>query len=106
MEILNLVVKKKWFDLIASGQKIEEYREHTPYWEKRILRKRFDIVRFRNGYQKNAPTVDVEWAGSGPIRGEDGWDFYHGEEEEIEGDFIVVLLGEVLSRENYERESN
>ena len=25
--ILRLVVKKKWFDMIASGDKKEEYRE-------------------------------------------------------------------------------
>lgn len=37
MKILHLVLKKKWFDLIASGVKTEEYRDVKPYWEKRLL---------------------------------------------------------------------
>lgn len=34
--VLHLVLKKKWFDLIASGGKKEEYRCETPYWDVRI----------------------------------------------------------------------
>ena len=59
MEILHLTLKKKWFDLIKSGQKKEEYREMKPYWHKR-LNKKFDVIRFRNGYSKNAPVMVVE----------------------------------------------
>lgn len=36
-EILDLVVKAKWYDLIKDGYKREEYREIKPYWCKRIL---------------------------------------------------------------------
>ena len=68
--ILVLTLKKKWFDMIASGEKREEYREIKSYWEKRLSdwmsngyflkHKDFDIVRFKNGYAKDAPTMDVE----------------------------------------------
>ena len=34
--ILPLVLKKKWYDMIASGEKLEEYREFKPFWQKRI----------------------------------------------------------------------
>ena len=34
MKYLQLTLKKKWFDLILSGEKKEEYREIKPYWEK------------------------------------------------------------------------
>ena len=37
VENLNLTLTRKWFDLIASGEKIEEYREIKPYWFKRIV---------------------------------------------------------------------
>lgn len=55
MKVLNLVLKKKWFDMIASGLKTEEYREIKPYWEKRLLDKlgnliKYDIVHFSLGY--------------------------------------------------------
>lgn len=36
-EILDLVVKAKWYDLIKDGYKREEYRAITPYWCRRIL---------------------------------------------------------------------
>ena len=34
---LHLVLKGKWYDMIASGEKTEEYREMKQYWLKRIL---------------------------------------------------------------------
>lgn len=33
---LHLTLKKKWFDMIASGEKKEEYREIKPYWVNRL----------------------------------------------------------------------
>lgn len=58
--------------MIASGEKKEEYREIKPYWCSRLIEsydpsdgdtvtKGFDVVRFRNGYAKDAPTIDVEF---------------------------------------------
>ncbi len=37
MNTLHLNLKKKWFDMILSGEKTEEYREIKPYWTKRFL---------------------------------------------------------------------
>jgi len=37
MKILRLTVKRKWFTLIASGEKKEIFVDCTPYWEKRLL---------------------------------------------------------------------
>lgn len=34
--MLTLPIKKKWFDMILSGEKKEEYREIKPYWETRF----------------------------------------------------------------------
>lgn len=34
--ILVLPIKKKWFDMILSGEKKEEYREIKPYYEVRL----------------------------------------------------------------------
>lgn len=67
-KILHLTLKKKWFDLIKSGEKTEEYREYKPYWIKRLVTEdgnfcRFDFIRFRNGYRKDSPFMDVVWKG-------------------------------------------
>ena len=37
MNILHLPLKSKWYDMIESGVKPEEYRDIKPYWVKRFL---------------------------------------------------------------------
>lgn len=34
---LTLSLKRKWFDLIKSGVKLEEYREYNEYWGARFF---------------------------------------------------------------------
>ena len=60
MKVLHLTLKKKWFDMIARGEKKEEYREMKPYWHKRLANKTYDVISFRNGYAKDAPTMIVQ----------------------------------------------
>lgn len=54
--ILPLVLKGKWYDMIASGKKEEEYRDYKPFWQKRIcnfLRKKgTGVVAFSYAYTK------------------------------------------------------
>lgn len=84
-KILHLTLKKKWFDMIASGEKPEEYREIKPYWISRLVDGieqadekdigafywkvgyytmswpiDFDFIIFKNGYAKNSPQLKVE----------------------------------------------
>ena len=71
--MLTLPIKKKWFDMIKSGEKKEEYREIKPYYDSRLRRyciftsrkvmenyideKHIIEVIFRNGYSKNSPSI-------------------------------------------------
>lgn len=61
--MLTLPIKRKWFDMIVSGEKKEEYREIKPYWTSRILRYGYAgikfVVRIKNGYQIDAPYADL-----------------------------------------------
>ena len=62
--MLILPIKKKWFDMILSGEKKEEYREIKQYWTMRFLNE-FGLnfqgevrnIVFRNGYSKNSPAI-------------------------------------------------
>ena len=64
--MLILPIKKHWFDLIASGEKKEEYRKLGPYWSTRftpLFGADFrtpgttKTVLLRNGYGKARPTL-------------------------------------------------
>ena len=62
--ILPLVLKGKWYDMIASGEKREEYRLATEYWQLRffnwnatVTAEKPPVVEFRRGYAKNAPRM-------------------------------------------------
>lgn len=90
--VLHLTLTKKWFDMIASGEKKEEYRELKKHWINRFVIKdyrkystqldakdllasyreqplfnsisnTFDYVEFKNGYSKKAPTLLLECKG-------------------------------------------
>ena len=59
--VLSLVLTRKWYDMIARGEKREEYRLATEYWQKRVWNwnlaftpKTTPVVEFRRGYAKNA----------------------------------------------------
>lgn len=48
---LTLTLKRKWFEMIASGEKKEEYREIKPFWTKRLTPfAQYDAVTFTLGY--------------------------------------------------------
>lgn len=78
--MLILPIKKKWMDMILSGEKGDEYREIKPYWTVRIMRwlgfpaseteTVLELLReqetlkakpviLQNGYGHNAPRVEV-----------------------------------------------
>ncbi len=66
--MLTLPIKKKWFDMILSGEKKEEYREINVYYQSRFDKyaptggwppEEFSII-LRNGYSKNSPSLKCE----------------------------------------------
>lgn len=97
--ILHLTVKKKWFDMIASGWKTEEYREMKPYWKKRLqiagthppVFKNFDLVEITNGYGKNKPKLVIECRGILATWGKPAWG---GDDRNLQ---YVIKLGAIIS---------
>ena len=60
--MLTLPIKKKWFDMIKSGEKKEEYREIKKYYGTRfgtlgVGNNQIHKIFFRNGYSKTSPTI-------------------------------------------------
>ena len=66
-----LPIKKKWYDMILSGEKKEEYREIKPYYTTRFKNIHLlsynelpelwrEKVIFRNGYAASSPSFIAE----------------------------------------------
>lgn len=106
---LYLTLKKKWFDMILTDEKKEEYREIKMYWAERLMTgfpktfgidrfhpdfKNFTTVEFKNGYRKNSPTATFECLGIKIGMPNPRW--YEGENKEV----FIIMLGQRLSNEN------
>ena len=106
---LNLPIAKKWFDMIASGKKREEYRDgknrqvlrlcnwmtHSDDWPSTM-----PTAIFRNGYRMDSPALVVEIKGM-TIRG--GNEVKHPKwgEQKSRGFHFVIKLGLVISLGTY-----
>lgn len=100
---LHLTLTKKWFDMIASGEKKEEYREVKEYWIKRLMEepekfgrrddkfKKFESVMLKNGYAVDAPEMEFEVKKIERGRGRHKWGAGKG------GIYFVISLGKRLS---------
>lgn len=112
-KVLHLILKKKWFDMIASGEKKEEYREVKPYWVQRltwhefhkcdllellyreiesdVYRHDFDLVCFHNGYSKSSPAMTFYFKGIYIGFAKPEWS------DNWQGDVFVIKLGEITN---------
>jgi hypothetical protein len=98
MKTLNITLKKKWFDMIASGEKKEEYREIKPYWQSRLCcgfptlysAKDFDIVSANNGYAKDCPNIKWEHKGTRIGEGKQEWGAVPGVK------YFILDIGDIL----------
>lgn len=51
MKTIVFFLTRKWFDLVASGQKTSEYRRVKPFWTRQLKDARAgDRIIFRRGY--------------------------------------------------------
>lgn len=89
--VLNLTLKKHWFDMISKGIKPEEYREVKAYWTKRLLLdKNGDKL---NQFDAEDLTEAIKYAYSGM------WD---GEELAKES---VIQYDKIVFRNGYSKEA-
>lgn len=96
LRVLRLTLNRKWFDMIASGEKLEEYRTPGKWILSRLEGKEYDRIEFKNGYGPHVPTMEVEYL---------GWEYSFGKRQwggggEQGKPFATIYLGRVLSRHN------
>jgi hypothetical protein len=108
--VLHLNLKKKWFDMILSGKKTEEYREMSEYW-KRVFQDHSDrfkrlikiknshhypedvIICFSNGYAKNRKQFFIECKNIRVGYGKEKWGAEKTEQ------YFILSLGKILKGE-------
>lgn len=101
MSVLYLTLKSKWFDMIASGEKKEEYREIKPYWVKRLTAhnnafedcRDFSAVCFARGghFHESLPLMTLGCEGISIGEGKSEWGAEPGKE------YFVIKLGDIIS---------
>lgn len=101
---LHLNLKKKWFDMILSGEKKEEYREIKSYWLTRFkyycnhedmtheLNYDFDTITFKNGYSKNSPSFVIELIDISFGKAVEEWS------DNWQGEVFVLKLGKLITQ--------
>ena len=92
---LHLTLHRKWFDQIANGTKKEEYREFKEYWFNRLAGRDYDVIVFKNGYNKNCPEMTIEF--KGVELKTIVWD--SGIIEEV----FAIKLGKIIEIKNYQK---
>lgn len=83
---LHLVLKHKWYDMIASGEKKVEYRELKDYYRKKFYNKNYTHVVFHKGYTNETMTFRIEGIGIGGGKPEWG--------AEPDKNYFKIVLGE------------
>jgi len=100
--ILQMTLKRKWFDMIESGEKKEEYREVKPFWDSRLLPlvdkplPADTVVRFYNGGYcgGSLPMIEVVLHSVTIGEGRPRWGAAKGT------NYYVLSLGQVVERRN------
>ena len=101
--MLILPIKKKWFDMILSGEKKEEYREKNMYyWSRfrkwtasqglRTLGTGAEIM-FRNGISKDSPSFIARCRITTGM-GDPKWETYPNKE------YYILEILEILSKDD------
>lgn len=107
MKILHIPINRKWFDMILSGEKKEEYREAKPHWLTRIYTnwtwvghtlmhgptKGHTHIMFSAGYGRKAAKMLIEFHGVSLGLGNPNWGA-------PEHSVLRLKLGEILETKN------
>ena len=104
--ILNLTINRKWFALLASGEKREEYRsadnaQVLNAFVRSAHRSLGDdaVMILRNGYRMDSPAIAVHVRGVTLRKGSDALHAVWGEPTDSE--HFVIMLGDVMTRGTY-----
>jgi len=100
--VLYLPLTKKWFLMIKSGIKKEEYRDLTKFYYSRLTKtidekvvfKNFDIIEFTMGYPKKDETnrrIRYKFGGISIGKGNPLWGAKYGKE------YFIIKIGERIA---------
>lgn len=110
-KILRMTLNKKWFDMILSGEKKEEYRDIKRYWIQRLcdevehemnygnwagIFKKFDYIEFSNGYSPKSRKMVIEFKGIEIGSGKTEW----GASSDAETEYFKIHLGKITDTKN------
>jgi hypothetical protein len=112
-DTLHLNLKAQWFDMIASGEKTEEYRSLSKYWGNRLTKlknfkyiedmelyisknkdvfRQFKTITFSNGYSKERRQFVIKCHAVQIGFGNSKWGAEKGKK------YFCITLGQILTK--------
>jgi len=97
---LYLTLKKPQFKITLSGEKKIEYRRSSQWIVSRLVNKKYDLIKFVNGYGKDKPFFIVEFKGYKIIRKQEQHLFSNGLIVEVKLGDYAIKLGKIIETGN------
>ena len=95
MTTLKLSINKKAFEVMVTGEKIEEFRDESK-WILSRLNKNYDYIQFTNGYGNERPVFIAKYLGY--IAADVDKVYSNG--LKVKGEKIVIKFGEITEKRN------
>jgi len=100
---LKLTLQRDAFEVMVTGEKNEEYRDPSTWIRSRLFKNKvergYDFVEFTNGYGKHLPRFTAKYRGV-EFRTRVYRKYSNGSTVHTT-DVYAILLGEIVSIENY-----
>lgn len=105
MKTLNLTLSKKPFEVMASGEKLIEFRKPSKWIQSRLLtkeelRKDYDVVKFVNGYGKDKPFFTALFLGFDTAREDSVQTYSNGLKVTVNKGDVLIYLGDIIQKGN------
>lgn len=105
-KILHLTLSKAPFEVMATGEKVLEYREDKEWIRSRLIDKKtgkekeFDLIKFSNGYNSNSPRFYCKYEGFFNSSISCELEYSNGFKHEVEAGMIVIACGQIVLKIN------
>lgn len=97
---LYLTLSKKAFDVMVTGEKSIEYRKFSNWIISRLLKKKYDFVKFTNGYGADRPYFIARYSGWEVEHCQNWKKYSNGLEVDCPPGTVKIYIGNIVEKGN------